>query len=235
MAKDTFFHKGRLCKLASGLERQGITLEAMLRHGWTPALMVEVGHAVPVNDCPPVSETPDERIREAWGVDANFDPSIHPVAGEEPDAFDCEHAYAARTCGCGFCRALNRESAKGNSGGYQYSARVPFNFYDAMFDGGNVSKTTRTLIDQLRKRDAKGREKYGTSLDRKDLPLVDWLQHQTEELLDGAGYAQAAKREAERLLEIKKLAHELMNSLQPKDCSDYVRDIGRRLHQALLP
>jgi hypothetical protein len=189
------------------------------------------------NDCTHVhgSSTPDERIREAWGSDANFDPSIHPVAGEEPDAFDCEHAHAARTCGCGFCRALNRESAKGNSGGYQYSARVPFNFYDAMFDGGNVSKTTRTLIDQLRKRDAKGREKYGTSLDRKDLSLVDWLQHQTEELLDGAGYAQAAKREAERLLEIKKLAHELMNSLQPKDCSDYVRDIGRRLHQALLP
>lgn len=23
-----------------------------------------------------------------------------------PDAFDCEHAHAARTCGCGFCKAL---------------------------------------------------------------------------------------------------------------------------------
>jgi hypothetical protein len=101
--------------------------------------------------------------------------------------------------------------------------------------GEPVCATTFYLMGLLQQRDAKGRQKYGTTLDRKDLSLVDWLQHQTEELLDGAGYAQAAKREAERLLEIKKLAHELLNSLEPKDCSDYVRDIARRLHQALLP
>lgn len=193
MAKDTFFHKGRLYKLTSDLKYMGITLEAMMGHGWTPALMVEVGHAVPVNDCPPVTGTPDERIREAWGVD---------------------HA-----------------SKKTPEPGKTYSVRVPLNLYDAMFDGGNVSNTTRTLIDQLRQRDTKGREKYGTSLDRKDLSLVDWLQHQTEELLDGAGYAQAAKREAERLLRIEAAARHVDNYLKgtfpigPPECVKELRTL----------
>lgn len=54
------------------------------------------------------------------------------------------------------------------------------------------SEVTRQLIE----RDAKGRAKYGTSLDRTDLDLQAWLQHMAEELLDAAGYALAAKREA---------------------------------------
>lgn len=57
-----------------------------------------------------------------------------------------------------------------------------------------VSATTQALIDQLRQRDAAGRAKYGTTLDRTDLSHADWLQHMAEELLDAAGYAFAAKR-----------------------------------------
>lgn len=57
-----------------------------------------------------------------------------------------------------------------------------------------VSATTTALIDLLRQRDAAGLKKYGTTLDRTDLSLADWLQHMTEELLDGAGYALAALR-----------------------------------------
>lgn len=58
------------------------------------------------------------------------------------------------------------------------------------------SEVTRQLIE----RDAHGQRKYGTSLDRTDLNLGDWLQHQAEELMDGAGYALAAKREYEALM-----------------------------------
>jgi len=208
MAKDTFFHKGRLYKLTSDLKYMGITLEAMMGYGWTPTLMVEVGHAVPVNDCPHVHAfsrklnfggTPDQRIREAWGVDYS----------EEP--------------------ALNRESAKGNSGGYSYSI-APF-----VIPAVLTSNTTRTLIDQLRQRDTKGREKYGTSLDRKDLSLVDWLQHQTEELLDGAGYAQAAKREAERLLRIEKAARLVWIAMQGVNCSSEGVKALNDLYLALKP
>lgn len=57
-----------------------------------------------------------------------------------------------------------------------------------------TSATTAALIDLLRQRDAHGLAKYGTTLDRTDLSLRDWLQHQVEELLDGAGYAMAAIR-----------------------------------------
>lgn len=57
-----------------------------------------------------------------------------------------------------------------------------------------VSATTTALIDMLRQRDAAGLKKYGTTLDRTDLSLADWLQHQVEEQLDAAGYALAALR-----------------------------------------
>lgn len=57
------------------------------------------------------------------------------------------------------------------------------------------SEVTKTLIRQLIARDAHGKEKYGVTLDRKDLTPQQWLQHMTEELLDGAGYAQAVLRE----------------------------------------
>lgn len=61
----------------------------------------------------------------------------------------------------------------------------------------NVSEVTRQLIE----RDAHGQRKYGTSLDRTDLTLGDWLQHQAEELMDGAGYALAAKGRLQQLVQ----------------------------------
>ena len=79
---------------------------------------------------------------------------------------------------------------------------------------GSASIVTRDLIIQLLTRDAHGKAKYGTSLDRTDLSLADWLQHQTEELLDGAGYAQAAKREAEKLLALEAPLRKLIGHLQ---------------------
>lgn len=58
----------------------------------------------------------------------------------------------------------------------------------------NCSDITVALVAQLVQRDQMGRAKYGTTLDRTDLTLDQWLQHQVEELLDGAGYALAAMR-----------------------------------------
>lgn len=62
-----------------------------------------------------------------------------------------------------------------------------------------TSQTTSQLIALLRRRDAAGRAKYGTTLDRTDLTPEQWLQHMAEEMLDGAGYALAAMREIGRL------------------------------------
>lgn len=41
-------------------------------------------------------------------------------------------------------------------------------------------------------REALGLEKYGTTMDRSDLSLVDWLQHAYEETLDLALYLKKA-------------------------------------------
>lgn len=84
---------------------------------------------------------------------------------------------------------------------------------DAIQAVAGVSATTATLINQIIERDTRGKAKYGTTLDRTDLSLTDWLQHQAEELADGAGYALAAKREAEKLLAIKKAARWLVMGL----------------------
>lgn len=60
-----------------------------------------------------------------------------------------------------------------------------------------LSDVSVALIMQIIERDRHGLAKYGVNLDRKDLTLPQWLQHMAEELMDGAGYALAAKRTEE--------------------------------------
>lgn len=48
-------------------------------------------------------------------------------------------------------------------------------------------------IELLKQRSETGVEKYGVTLERKDLNLNNWLQHLIEEMLDGANYAQVVK------------------------------------------
>ena len=82
------------------------------------------------------------------------------------------------------------------------------------------SVVTQGLVDRLHRRDAVGLAKYGVSLDRRDLSIEEWLDHQTEELLDGAGYAQAAKREiAELRLKLQRY-RDALNTLREQASSD---------------
>lgn len=57
------------------------------------------------------------------------------------------------------------------------------------------SQITEHLITLLRSRSDFGEKKYGTTLDRTDLTIEQWLDHATEEALDEAGYLQCAKRD----------------------------------------
>lgn len=50
-------------------------------------------------------------------------------------------------------------------------------------------------MHQLIQRDAMGKKKYGTSMDRGDLSTEEWAQHAVEEALDLAGYLTALIRE----------------------------------------
>lgn len=45
------------------------------------------------------------------------------------------------------------------------------------------------VINDLKKREQVGIKKYGTTVDRSDLSIEEWMQHFYEELLDGAVYA----------------------------------------------
>ena len=49
------------------------------------------------------------------------------------------------------------------------------------------------VIDRIRERQATGRAKYGTTMERTDLDLGQWLQHLQEELLDAAVYVEKLK------------------------------------------
>jgi hypothetical protein len=51
-----------------------------------------------------------------------------------------------------------------------------------------------SVISQFAERSRIGLEKYGTTLDRTDLSLLDWVQHAQEEMMDGILYLEKIKR-----------------------------------------
>lgn len=52
--------------------------------------------------------------------------------------------------------------------------------------------------DKFSKRSEAGIAKYGTTLERGDLSLVDWLNHLQEELMDATLYIQKLKNELDQ-------------------------------------
>jgi len=53
-----------------------------------------------------------------------------------------------------------------------------------------MSSIEEKVIAEIRQRAEKGEAKYGTTMDRNDLSLKEWLQHLKEELMDGVIYTQ---------------------------------------------
>ena len=53
-------------------------------------------------------------------------------------------------------------------------------------------KIVQAVRNDLKERSKRGIKKYGTTLDRKDLELKDWLQHAYEESLDKSLYLKKA-------------------------------------------
>ena len=46
----------------------------------------------------------------------------------------------------------------------------------------------KKVVEKIISRSEVGIKKYGTTLDRNDLTIKEWLQHLQEELMDAAGY-----------------------------------------------
>ena len=58
-----------------------------------------------------------------------------------------------------------------------------------------MSKFEERVIEQIRQRAVKGKEKYGVTLEREDLSILDWLQHLQEELMDATAYIERLKED----------------------------------------
>lgn len=74
------------------------------------------------------------------------------------------------------------------------------------------------VIEKIRHRRDAGREKYGTSMERKDLNTIEWFNHLQQELLDGAIYCEKLLRMLELLPEALKSEAHIVG--QCEKCSD---------------
>lgn len=57
---------------------------------------------------------------------------------------------------------------------------------------------TKTVLDKYLDRAVAGKNKYGTDMDRKDLNVVQWLQHLQEEMMDATLYVEKLIQELEK-------------------------------------
>jgi hypothetical protein len=64
-------------------------------------------------------------------------------------------------------------------------------------DYSKACNITKGIIKDLIDSDKKGVEEYGTTVDREDYNLKEWLQHAYEETLDTAKYLAAAIKKLE--------------------------------------
>ena len=52
-----------------------------------------------------------------------------------------------------------------------------------------------SIIKQFEERSVKGKEKYGTDLDRTDLSLLEWIEHVKQEHMDAILYLEKIKQQ----------------------------------------
>lgn len=52
-----------------------------------------------------------------------------------------------------------------------------------------------SVIEKFKIRSELGRKKYGTDLDRKDLSILEWINHAQEEHMDAILYLEKLKKE----------------------------------------
>lgn len=58
----------------------------------------------------------------------------------------------------------------------------------------NLDSIVRAVIGKFTQRAAAGKAKYGTTLDRTDLSVLDWIQHAQEEHMDAILYLEKLKQ-----------------------------------------
>jgi len=59
----------------------------------------------------------------------------------------------------------------------------------------DMDSIVETVISKFRERSELGKKKYGVTLDRTDLSLLDWIQHAQEEHMDAILYLEKLKQQ----------------------------------------
>jgi hypothetical protein len=62
-------------------------------------------------------------------------------------------------------------------------------------DSTCVDSVVYSIVSQFIDRSNVGKEKYGVTLDREDLSILDWIQHAQEEHMDAILYLEKLKKE----------------------------------------
>lgn len=62
-------------------------------------------------------------------------------------------------------------------------------------------KIVEKVIEKFKTRSESGIKKYGTTLERNDLTLFEWLNHLQEELMDAVCYIETLKSKKENIWE----------------------------------
>lgn len=57
-----------------------------------------------------------------------------------------------------------------------------------------IDTVVQSIVEKFNERAKKGKIKYGTDLDRKDLTLSEWLEHAIQEHMDSILYLQKIKK-----------------------------------------
>lgn len=68
-----------------------------------------------------------------------------------------------------------------------------------------VDSVVESIVEQFRERSRIGIEKYGTTLDRKDLTLIEWLEMAKQEAMDFTLYLQRVQNEFKYISEKYKI------------------------------
>ena len=81
-----------------------------------------------------------------------------------------------------------------------------------------MSKLLDELISEFTNREQRGFEKYGTTMDRQDLSLQEWVQHALEEAMDLSLYLMKIKQtlnDTQRLPDYQKEDSRVNGSTNP--------------------
>ena len=93
-----------------------------------------------------------------------------------------------------------------------------------------MSELLKKVINDLQDREARGIEKYGTTMDRTDLKTKDWQQHLYEELLDAALYCKKMQEPSIAVKAIETFNHKEQIIKAIEEMAELSKELAKELN-----